>query len=63
MSPTTSGSTAAESSVYTGFGGSSATPTGSSHKSAGNNLIFGMGQAYGLGAIIVGFFAGFAFVL
>ncbi|MCJ1238696.1 hypothetical protein MMC14_006687 [Varicellaria rhodocarpa] len=63
MSVTAAASTAAGSGGYTGFGGSSAAPTGSSDKSAGNNLVLGMGQVYGLGAIFVGFFGGFAFVL
>ena len=55
--------TATGSGVYTGFGGGSAAPTGGSSKSAGNSLVLGTGQTYGLGAMLLGFLAGFTFIL
>ena len=63
MSATAPASTAAGSGVYTGFGGGPAAPTGSAGKSAGNSLVLASGQVYGFGAILVGFLAGFIFVL
>lgn len=59
-----SASTASDGAVYTGFGNSDSSATGSSSSdNASARLILNMGEMYGLGLVATGVFFGFTTLL
>ena len=59
-----SASTASDGAVYTGFGNSDASATGSSSSdNASSRLVLNTGELYGLGLVAAGIFFGFTTLL